>query len=236
MKLGIMQPYFFPYLGYFSLIKNTDTFILLDEVQFIYHGWIERNRILKPQKGWQYIRVPLQKHSKETKIRNIYIKNDSDWKDLIIRQIEHYKKKAPYYDEVVLLIKKCLEIETNNITCLNKNILERICEYLDIKCDIKIFSELNLKIEEPKSADEWAVNICKAYGQVDEYWNPEGGVNFFDREKYTKENIDIKFLKMNLVNYDQRRLEFESHLSIIDVLMFNSKKEIMKMLDNYIFI
>ena len=104
MKVGIMQPYFFPYSGYFSLIKATETFILLDEVQFIRHGWIERNRILKPNEGWQYIHCPIEKHSRETRIRDIEIRNQENWKNKILAQLIHYKKKAPYYNEVISLL------------------------------------------------------------------------------------------------------------------------------------
>lgn len=90
-----MQPYFLPYLGYISLIKHTDQFILFDTVQFIRHGWIERNRILKPDEGWQYIQVPLQKHSRDTLIKDIIIKNDVTWSEKILAQVKHYKKKSP---------------------------------------------------------------------------------------------------------------------------------------------
>src|SRR4030042_3246951 len=83
MKIGIMQPYFFPYLGYFSLIKHTERFVLLDSVQFIKHGWVKRNRILKPGSGWQYILVPLVKHNRDTKIKDIRIKNTLDWRNTI---------------------------------------------------------------------------------------------------------------------------------------------------------
>src|SRR5665648_86327 len=93
MKVGIMQPYFFPYLGYFSLIKNTEQFILFDPVQFIKHGWIERNRILKPQGDWQYISVPLVKHSRDTIIKDIQISNTNDWKQTIFAQLVHYKNE-----------------------------------------------------------------------------------------------------------------------------------------------
>ena len=236
MKIGIMQPYFFPYIGYLSLIKNTDKFILLDEVQFRYHGWIERNRILKPSEGWQYIKVPLEKHSQKTLIKDIKIKEGEEWRELIVRQLEHYKKQAPYYDKVISLIKKSIYIETDSITVLNKNILKNICEYLNIKSEIIIFSEMNLSIDVPTCADEWALNICKAMGNVNEYWNPEGGITFFNKDKYINENIDIKFLKIYLNNYNQRRNNFEEGLSIIDVMMFNSTKEIIEMMDNYTFI
>ncbi len=81
MRLAVMQPYFFPYLGYFALIKKSDHFVIFDTPQFIRHGWIERNRILKPVEGWQYIKVPLVKHSRETAIKDIVIRNSENWKD-----------------------------------------------------------------------------------------------------------------------------------------------------------
>ncbi|MBE6067116.1 MAG: glycine transferase [Clostridium lundense] len=233
MKLGIMQPYFLPYLGYFSLIKQTDKFILFDTVQFIKHGWIERNRILKPQSGWQYIAVPLVKHDRDTKIRDVKIKNSSDWKNKIFAQLEHYKKRAPFYNDTINTLRNALDIETDSIVELNEHILKVICSYIDIEFNVEIFSQMNLEIQEVNAPDEWALNICKAIDNVDEYWNPEGGLEFFNPEKYEKEQINIKFLKMNLQRYPQRRLEFEAGLSIIDVMMFNEPSKINAMLDDY---
>ena len=236
MKLGIMQPYFFPYIGYISLIKNTDEFILFDTVQFIKHGWIERNRILKPGGEWQYIAVPLVKHSIDTKIMDIKIRNNEDWKNKIISQLSDYKKRAPYYNETMEVVREALNIETDNITILNKHILEVVCKYLGFNPIIKIFSEMDLQIEEATAPDEWALNICKALGNVDEYWNPPGGIEFFDKSKYDKAGIKLLFQSVNIVPYVQRIGYFEPGLSIIDVMMFNTKEEINAMLDNYEFI
>lgn len=233
MKIAIMQPYFVPYIGYFALMKHTEKFILFDTVQFIKHGWIERNRILKPGDGWQYIAIPLVKYSRDTKIQDIRIKNTEDWRKRILAQLEHYKKRAPYYNETIQVIKKAFNIETDSIVKLNENILKTICEYLNIDLNIEIFSQCNLEIDDVNAPDEWALNICKAIGGIKEYWNPEGGITFFNRDKYTKENIELKFLKMHITQYSQRRGVFEGGLSIIDVMMFNSPEEINKMLDEY---
>ena len=234
MKLGIMQPYFFPYLGYFSLIKNTDKFILFDVVQFIRHGWIERNRILKQDKGWQYISVPLVKHSRETLIKDIQVKNTENWKDKIFSQLQHYKRKAPFYKETIDVIKQGLNMQTDSIVKINYSTLKSVCEYLEIPFDCEIFSEMNLNIEQVNAPDEWALNITKALG-YSEYWNPEGGLDFFDREKYKNAGIDLKFQKINLKPYSQRRgpENIETGLSIIDVLMFNEKSYINEMLQDY---
>ena len=205
MRLGIMQPYFFPYIGYISLIKHTNKFILFDTVQFIKHGWIERNRIIKQDKGWTYISVPLQKHNLKTNIKDIKINNETDWRKKVLEQLNVYKRKAPYYNEVISLIKESLNIDTDNITILNKHILENICKYLNINCDIEIFSNMNLNIEEAKAPDEWALNICKALGNVDEYWNPPGGATFFDPQKYQESGINIKFQNVKIEPYIDRK-------------------------------
>lgn len=233
MKLGIMQPYFLPYLGYFSLLKQTDKFILFDTVQFIRHGWIERNRILKPEAGWQYIKVPLKKHVRDTIIKNIVINNDQDWRGLISRQLVHYKKRSPFYHETINVLNRALNIETDSIVKLNENILKEVCGYIGIDVNMHIFSEMNLVVEEAKAPDEWALNICKALGNADEYWNPQGGLEFFDRNKYQNGGIDIKFQKINLKRYSQKRKVFEPSLSIVDVMMFNEPEEINTMLDDY---
>lgn len=232
-KIAIMQPYFLPYLGYFSLIKHTDEFILFDTVQFIRHGWIERNRVLKQGDGWMYIKVPLIKASRETHIKDMYIDNSQDWRTKIKAQLQPYKKSAPYYRSTIAVIDEIFDREYRTITELNKRILVTICQYLKIECDIKIFSEMNLAIQEANKPDEWALNICTELKDVNEYWNPPGGQEFFDRSKYENAGISLKFQNILLMPYDQKREAFEAGLSIIDVMMFNSVEEINKMLDNY---
>lgn len=234
MKLAIMQPYFFPYIGYFSLIKHTDRFILFDTPQFIRHGWIERNRVLKPQDGWQYVSVPLEKKSLSTAICDVQIKIDLDWKAKIISQLTHYKKRAPFYFRIINLIKDALDTDTTSITHLNKRILDKCCNYLEIDFQCEIFSEMNLSIDPVNAPDEWALNICRSLSEVTEYWNPIGGLEFFDKNKYEAEGIDIYFQKMNVEPYLQfNNKVIENGLSIIDVMMFNSPEEINKMLDVY---
>jgi hypothetical protein len=233
MKLGIMQPYFFPYAGYFSLIKHTDGFILFDTAQFIRHGWIERNRILKPQEGWQYIQVPLRMHNRETKINNIFIDNEQKWKEKIIAQLQHYKKTAPFFSGTISLLNNVFIHEHSNIVNLNRAILEAVCLYLKIQTPIDTFSEMNLEIEPVQAPDEWALNICKAKGGVTEYWNPPGGQSFFNKSKYENAGINLRFQKLILLPYQQKGVGFESGLSIIDVMMFNSPEDISKMLDKF---
>ncbi len=236
MKLAIMQPYFFPYIGYFSLIKHTDEFILFDTAQYIRHGWIDRNRILKQTNDWQYINVPLTKHSLETKIKDVKINNQENWKEKIFKQLLHYKKKSPFYNETINVLSQGLQIETDSIVELNANTLRCVCEYLGINFNYKIYSEMDLKIQKVNAPDEWALNICKAIGNVEEYWNPPGGMEFFDRSKYEDAGVKLYFQKVNIKPYPQRRgpENIITGLSMLDVMMFNSIEDINKMLDNFI--
>ena len=234
MKLGIMQPYFLPYIGYISLIKHTDRFILFDTVQFIRHGWIERNRILKPNEGWQYIQVPLiKKDGRNTLIKDIKINNNENWQKKILAQIQHYKKKAPHYFNVVLLLNDIFSEIHEDIVALNKASLEKILKHLNIDNKLEVFSKMNLPIKEANAPDEWALNICKEIEGTDEYWNPSGGQTFFDKSKYDKNGIKLKFHNACLTEYSQNRDTFESGLSILDAMMFNSVDQINKMLNNY---
>lgn len=235
MKVAIMQPYFFPYLGYFSLIKHTDAFILFDPVQFIRHGWIERNRILKQNEGWLYIQVPILNKGRDVIIQDLLIDNSQDWKKKIIAQLQPYKKVAPFYFKVINILNEIFEKDYESIIDINLETIKTICNYLNINKEISVFSNMNLVIEEAKEADEWALNICKALGNVKEYWNPPGGQSFFDKTKYDAAGIDLKFQTVVLASYDQKRTNFEAGLSIIDLMMFNSPEEINLMLDNFNF-
>ena len=233
MKLGIMQPYFLPYIGYISLIKHTDMFILLDEVQFIRHGWIERNRILKPTEGWQYIQVPLQMYHQKDLIKNIRINNEIDWERKILSQIGHYKKKAPYYYHAIDLLKNIFSRKYSTIVELNNYALNCVCDYLFINKDIRVFSEMNLSIEPVSEPDDWALNISKALN-AGEYWNPSGGVSISNKEKYDRANIILKFHETVMERYPQKaNTTFEPWLSILDVIMHNTPDRINQMLDNY---
>jgi hypothetical protein len=234
MKLAIMQPYFFPYLGYFSLIKHTDKFILLDEVQFIRHGWIERNRVLKQNGGWLYIQVPIIKNEgRDTLIKNVIIDNSKAWKEKIFAQLATYKKIAPNYFPVMRMLKDVFENEFEDVTSLNKTTLQAVCQHLGSNPDIEVFSQMGLKIEEPKDPDEWALNICKEIKEVNEYINPLGGQGLFENQKYENESIALKFQKFTISEYNQKREPFEPSLSIIDVMMFNSIEQIHEMLDKF---
>lgn len=233
MKLALMQPYFFPYIGYFSIVKQVDRYIVLDTVQYIEHGWIDRNRILKPNGGWQYFGVPTEKHHYTDLIYTVKLGSRVDWSKRILGQLEHYKKKAPYYNVVIDILNDIFSKNNETVCGLNVTLLKEINNYLGINTPVDILSEMDLEIEEPIEPDEWGLNVCKAIGGVTEYWNAPGGASFYNRSKYEAAGIKINFQKMSLDEYPQKGNTFEPGLSILDVMMFNGVGKINEMMDKF---
>lgn len=232
MKIAIMQPYFFPYIGQFQLIHATDRFVLCDDVQYIRHGWINRNRVLKPNEGFYYVTVPLAKHSSSDLIRNIRVMDDDGWKQKILRQVEHYKKKAPFYSNVCCLLSNCLATAETSIAKLNGTCLKAVCAYIGIDFTVEISSEMGLDYSNVRSTDEWAIRICEQLG-ASEYLNPIGGITLYEKKKFREHELGLRFLQPTIRSYNQGRNGFEPSLSILDVMMFNSPDQIKAMLNDY---
>jgi len=233
-SIAIMQPYFFPYLGYFSLIKHTDFWIVFDPVQYIRRGWMNRNRILAPEKpngGWQYISVPIRKAPRETLIKDIKINNDIPWQDTILRQLQHYRKKAPYFDKVMALLTDAFTKNVDDTSRLNTHLLHCVCDYLSISFDYEFCSEMDLPETVINHVGGRVLGISK-HLHVARYVNPPGGKSIYHKYEWESNNIQLQFLSSNLPHYSQRRKESIMGLSIIDVMMFNSQSDISAMLDD----
>jgi hypothetical protein len=235
VKLAIMQPYFFPYVGYFQLIANTDQFIFFDIVQYNKRSWMNRNRILHPNKpdDFQYISVPIAKHNKGSLIKDVDISHDEKWQNKILGQLTVYKKlKAPFYNEVNQLVKEILSKECNTLLDLSIESTRAICDYIGIELNYEIASRINFDKSSISQPGDWALEISK-YKKASEYINPPGGFDIFDENKFIENNIKLRFLKSNLSPYKQSwRKNFNSGLSILDVLMFNNKDELIELLLN----
>jgi hypothetical protein len=233
-KLAIMQPYFLPYIGYWQLIHAADTFVLLDDVQYIRHGWVNRNRVLKPGGGWQYIAVPIRKHSPTAPIRDIRASPDRDWKALILRQLAHYRYhgRAPYYDAVVQLLAQSFStIADERLSVINASLVRDICAHLELPARIVLSSELGLSYADVHAPGDWALSIARSLGAA-EYINPIGGAALFDAGAFASNGIRLSFLRCGDVQYDQRA-PHESSLSIVDVLMFNGRDGTRDLLERY---
>jgi hypothetical protein len=233
MKIAIMQPYFFPYIGYFSLIQNTEHFIFFDTPQYIRKGWINRNRIIGGNGKDIYFTVPVEKVERNTAIRDVPISYKDDWREKMMGQLTIYKKRAPYYQNVTELVRSVINPDYGNISELAIASIKQTCEFMDMKLECDIYSEMSLPEFKIKAPDEWALYITK-YTGYDTYVNPPGGKAFFEGGKYKKEGIELQFLSQELIPYRQRTKEFIPGLSIIDVLMFCSPDEIKEMMNHYI--
>jgi hypothetical protein len=221
MKLGIMQPYFFPYIGYFELIHNTDKWIVFDVVQYKSRSWMNRNRILHPNEGWQYFGVPVKKTSRDTLIKDIEIKDKNAALGRILGQINHYKNKAPNYSLVVDIIKQVFaETKSNNLVDLNISSLKVVCSYLGIAFNWEKCSEMNFDFSNVTHPRQWALEICTQLG-ANEYLNPLGGKAIFVPDEFEERGINLIFQDQIDFEYDCHPFFFEENLSIIDVMMWN---------------
>jgi len=233
MKLGIMQPYFFPYLGYFDLINQTEEWIVFDTVQYIRHGWVNRNRVLHPKQGWQYVIVPVKKHSQSTLISETEIMNDGGkWREKIIGQLQHYKRRAPFFQEAMALVKGGVFSENTSIARLNVNCLSLVCEYLGIEFRYQYFSDMHLDLGPIDGPGDWALRISEAMGAT-EYINPLGGVGIFAPEKFHAAGIKRTIRQLPPMEYQCSPYEFIPNLSIIDVLMWNEPEKVREHLEKH---
>lgn len=226
-----MQPYFFPYLGYFDVINRADRWVVFDTPQYVRHGWMNRNRILHPKTGWQYIIVPLKKHPKVTPLTEIEIANADALQTRILCQLAHYKKKAPFFKETMSLIAESLEKPSPYLAQLNVHILKTICGYLHISFNYLRFSQFNEPIGPINNPGDWAFEIAKSLG-AKEYINPPGGAELFDPGRFHDAGIKLTITKLIDYQYDCPGYEFISHLSIIDVLMWNHPQAVREFLDS----
>ena len=220
MKLAIMQPYFFPYIGYWQLIAASDVFVLLDDVQFIRGGWIERNRVLNPKGGWQYVGIPLAPHPHTEAIRNVRAREGADWKRRLLAQISHYRRLAPFYREAREAIEGAIRsADSRGICAINAAIIKEVCRAIGLERTFRVASESGFDYSEVRGPGDWALQISRQMG-AHTYINPVSGAGLFEPVRFQESGISLRFLESEPVAYP-RRNEFIPQLSIIDVLMFN---------------
>lgn len=221
MKLAIMQPYFFPYVGYFQLIANVDKFIFYDDVNYIKQGWINKNNFLVGKKAHPFS-VPLAKQSSfklisETEINQQLYKK---WKGKFLRSIEQSYNKAPFFDEVFPVIKEVFEQDYPTISELAIQSTKAVCDYLEIKTPLTVSSQTYDNAD--LSGKDRVIAICKQES-ASVYINPVGGQELYDKDVFANEGLELFFLKAKIREYDQNQLDFVPGLSIVDVIMYNGK-------------
>ena len=230
MTLGIMQPYLFPYIGYFQLIHAVDIFVIYDDVQWIKGGWINRNRYLIQGRPL-YFTLPVEKGAFPINInQQVFVSNIKYHKQRILRQIENSYSKAPHFDRVFALVSKCFSCKENNVSAFVINSLRECCACLNIKTPFVLSSELNKQNE--LKAQERVLDINKVMGSH-HYINPIGGINLYDKAYFAEMGVRLSFIKTREMAYPQFKGVFFPFMSIIDVMMFNSEKEISSLLEEF---
>jgi len=229
MRLGIMQPYLFPYLGYFQLIGAVDKFVLLDDVQYINKGWINRNRILVNGQATLFT-VPLAKVSQHKLIKDITISSEVNWGPKILKTLEQAYSKAPFFRSVYPIIQNIINTPEPNLSRFIGQSLQKLLPYMHLKTEI-IPSSVAYATEHVK-AQAKILSICQQ-GKASQYINAIGGQDLYDKAAFDQKQISLHFLRPNLFAYKQKAPAFVPGLSIIDVLMYNSPDEIKALLQNY---
>ena len=230
MKLGMMQPYFYPYLGYWQLMSYVDEYIIYDDVNYIKGGWINRNRI-KINDEPAYFGISVKKASQNRKINEHEIfMSDSD-KERLLMKVRMAYGKAPYFKDVYELFKDTVYCEKTNLAEYLKYLNIKTAEYMGITT--KIYSATELSFDHTNRAQARIIDICRLRG-ASEYINAIGGKELYDKQLFSENGIKLSFLKMDTgIVYPQGKGRFIPSLSILDVLMFNSKKEIQALLNRY---
>ena len=226
-----MQPYLFPYFGYYQLINAVDKFIVYDDVNFIKQGWINRNNILVNGKSYLFT-VPLKNQSSFIKINDTIVNEKVYflWVNKFLKTVEQNYSKAPFYNEVLSLLKNIFQMEDEHISSIALKSLKLVSEYIGINT---VFEDSTVIYgNQHLSSQERVLDIC-IKENANYYVNPIGGVDLYSKKDFLDNVIVLNFIKSKSLDYKQFNQEFVPNLSIIDILMFNNISSLKKNLNNY---
>ena len=226
MIVAVMQPYFFPYIGYFQLMNAVNVFVIYDDAQYMKGGWINRNRILvNGAPGWLTLPVKRASLSLPINLRQYLLEGDNVRK--IKEQLRASYASAPAFGEVFSMVCELLNFKDSNVAAFNANLLTLLAKRLGIASRVVLSSELE-KAPGLKGQDK-VIDICKRLGATC-YANPIGGLALYDPLAFMQSGIALTFLRARPTSYLQAGQPHVPFLSIIDVLMFNSREQAIKLL------
>lgn len=229
MKVGIMQPYFLPYIGYFQLIAAVDVFVVYDNIKYTKKGWINRNRLLLNGADAVFS-LPLKKDSDALDVRERALADDFQ-RQKLVNQFAGAYRGAPYFQPGMDLLRRIvLHPDSNLFGYLHASILA-VCEYLDVRTRIEVSS--HVAADHAAKGEDRVLSICHALGAT-AYINTIGGLELYSRDRFAHEGIALNFIRARPFEYRQAGAPFVPWLSIIDVIMFNPADEIREVfLKNY---
>lgn len=241
MTLGIMQAYFFPYIGYFQLINAVDKFMIYEHVSFRKRSWITRNRLLDKATGAPYfINAQVKNSSSNKSIGKTELLLTNDWKNSFLKRLVHNYSKAEYFDQIFPLIENCVSCQARTIHEFNSHSIALVAEFLAIDTPIVTNNSNYLSLENelvnvpaPKVKTERILSICKTEG-AQKYINPIGGMEIYDKTTFSDHGINLVFTKSKQeLPYSQFNHAFVPNLSIIDLLMHEGLKGVQNRLNNF---
>ncbi len=229
-SIAIMQPYLFPYIGYFQLFKAADVFVYYDDAQYMKGGWINRNKILFNGVP-KFISFPVRKDSISVTICNrIFSDNIGEMKKSILSVVKHAYSRAGHFESVYPVLAEILRIEEDNVARFAEYSVRKILEFLAIS--VHSVRSSKLKYDRTLKGQDRVISIVRELGGK-VYINPIGGLELYSPIEFQKKGINLLFLKCIAEPYKQFTNEFVPNLSIIDVLMFNSTEQVQRMLKQY---
>ena len=222
-----MQPYFFPYIGYFDLLASTDIFVAYDDADFSKNGWINRNRIASNVKDFNYIRLTAGHVPLGTPINAVRIKSAQSDLDAIKANIYAAYRKAPYFGAVAALIDDVFSTPDDGLASLATRSVSLAAARMDIKPTV--INSSTLDYDRSLTAAEKIISICKGIG-ADTYVNLSGGRELYDVETFARHGLSLQFTTPCDLTYSTGDRDFVPNLSIIDAMMWASPETLSEFL------
>lgn len=223
-----MQPYFLPYIGYWQLLAAVDRFVVYDNIQYTKKGWINRNRFLRNGTD-AFFTIPLKRDSDYLNVADRVIADDFDPATILNPWASAYRK-APCFGAVFPLLESIVTAAPRNLFEYLLHSLTATADYLEIRTPIVVSS--TLPVDQGLRGEQKVIALCTALG-ADRYINFIGGRELYSTATFAASGLDLKFIQSRPVAYPQFDQPFVPALSIVDVLMFNSKDAVRRMVGDY---
>lgn len=227
-----MQPYFFPHLGHFALMRQVDAWVVFDTAQFRPRSYMVRNSILKAGGGTQRIGLSVDRGSINKSVGQTYLKSLRQSRESLLGSLSHYKSSAVNYASVIDLVEQCFN-ERDDITLSQFNYwsLKKTAEHLGISVKWLFSSDIVIDHSRIKGPGDWAPVLAEALG-ASAYINPVGGRHLFDVQQFDDLGISLEFLRFDESTYHPRGYTYIPNMSILDPLMWLSTDSIRETLDS----
>jgi len=210
------QPNYLPWPGLFSKIKQSDLFVITDTFELGTESLTNRNKI-RTNTGWGYITIPIGRSIHGTRICDITLPQESDWKKLHWTLIHHNYAKAKFFDLYQDFFRHLYETDYKYLCHINIDVIKYLLKCFNI--EIPMLKASDMDIDSSLQKTDLMIALLKKAG-ADIYLSGPSGRNYLEIEKFSQNNIGLKFFKYSPPIYEQRFPGFETNMSAID-LLFN---------------